>query len=56
MEFTPEEFLEFYKAGMDYLLEINKNGYKISEMLSRVYLGKIFYNIDGYFMDIRSPS
>jgi uncharacterized protein len=56
MAFSKDEFLEFYKAGMDYILEINKSGYKISEMISSVYLGKILLNMDGGFMDIRSPS
>jgi len=56
MSYTKEEFLEFYRTAMDYLLEINRNGYKIAEMISRVYLGKILFNMDGNFMDIRSPS
>lgn len=56
MSFTKEEFLDFYRAGMDYILELNRSGYKIKEMISFVYLGKIFLNQDGNFMDIRSPS
>ncbi len=56
MAFTKEEFLEFYKAGMDYILEINQSGYKLKEMISSVYLAKILLNIDWGFMDIRSPS
>jgi uncharacterized protein len=56
MAFTKEEFLEFYKAGMDYILEINRSGYKFKEMISSVYLAKILLNLDGGFMDIRSPS
>lgn len=56
MSFTKEEFLDFYRAWMDYILELNRSGYKIKEMISFVYLGKIFLNQDGNFMDIRSPS
>jgi uncharacterized protein len=56
MAFTKEEFLEFYKAGMDYILEINRNGYHLAEMISTVYLSRIFSSTDANFMDIRSPS
>lgn len=56
MEFSFDEFLEFFQKWLDYILEINKSGYRISEMISSVYLSKILFNNDGYFMDIRSPS
>ena len=56
MAFTKEEFLEFYRSGMDYILEVNRSWYKLKEMISFVYLGKIFLNSDWGFMDIRSPS
>ncbi|GAB0175103.1 MAG: hypothetical protein HHAS10_09820 [Candidatus Altimarinota bacterium] len=56
MEFTPTEFLDFFQKGLDYVIEINKSGYKLREMITSVYLSKIFFNADGNFMDIRSPS
>lgn len=56
MEFSSTEFLDFFQRWLDYVLEINKSGYKLREMITSVYLSKIFFNTDGYFMDIRSPS
>lgn len=57
MEFSYEEFMDFYRDGMDYLLELNKSWYFMREMISCVYLQKILSHENaGSFMDIRSPS
>lgn len=56
LEYTLDEYFEFYKNSMDYILETNKQGIFLKEMLSIVYLNKIFYNTDSGFMDVRSPS
>ena len=45
-----------YKNTMDYILEKNKQGIVLKEMLSMVYLNKIINNTDSGFMDVRSPS
>jgi uncharacterized protein len=41
---------------MDYILEKNKQGIILREMMSMVYLAKILKNTDSGFMDVRSPS
>lgn len=41
---------------MDYILQKNKEGIKLREMISMVYLNKLFNNTDSGFMDVRSPS
>lgn len=56
LEYSLDEYFEFYKNSMDYILEKNKQGVFLREMLSIVYLNKIFYNTDSGFMDVRSPS
>jgi uncharacterized protein len=56
LEYTLDEYFEFYKNAMDYILEKNKKGIVLKEMLSMVYLGKILNNTDSGFMDVRSPS
>ena len=56
LEYSLDEYFEFYKNSMDYILEKNKQGIFLREMLSIVYLNKIFYNTDSGFMDVRSPS
>lgn len=55
LEYTLDEYFEFYKNSMDYILEKNKQGIFLKEMLSIVYLNKILHNIDSSYMDVRSP-
>lgn len=56
LEYTLDEYFEFYKDAMNYILEKNKEGIFLSEMLSKVYLNKILNNTDSGYMDVRSPS
>jgi sulfatase maturation enzyme AslB (radical SAM superfamily) len=56
LEYSLDEYFEFYKNSMDYILEKNKQGVVLREMLSIVYLAKILNNQDSGFMDVRSPS
>jgi uncharacterized protein len=56
LEYSLDEYFEFYKNSMDYILEKNKQWVDLREMISRVYLNKIFNNTDSGFMDVRSPS
>jgi uncharacterized protein len=56
LEYTLDEYFEFYKNAMDYILEKNKQWIFLKEMLSMVYLTKILKNTDSGFMDVRSPS
>jgi hypothetical protein len=41
---------------MDYILDLNKKGVYLREMISSVYLQSILTNEGTQFMDIRSPS
>jgi uncharacterized protein len=54
--YTTEEFITFLHDSMDYIIEINKSGKLLKEMLSAVYLYKILKGKDPNFMDLRSPS
>ncbi len=56
LEYSLDEYFEFYKNSMDYILEKNKQWIMLREMLSVVYLNKLFFNTDSSFMDVRSPS
>lgn len=56
LEYSLDEYFEFYKNSMDYILEKNKQGVVLREMLSVVYLTKILKNQDSAFMDVRSPA
>lgn len=53
--FTVEEFLDFYKKSMDYIIEINKNGYEMREMTSTIMLSKILFGEDPNYLELRSP-
>ena len=55
LEYSLDEYFEFYKNAMDYILEKNKQGIFLKEMLSVMYLNKMLNNIDSGFMDVRSP-
>lgn len=56
LSYTPEEFITFFHKAMDYILELNRKGILLREMISQVYLTKIIRGIDPNFMDLRSPS
>lgn len=50
-----EEFLEFYKKSLDYILEINKNGELFIEKIAQMFLTKILTPNDPNHLDWRSP-
>ncbi len=52
---TPEEFLDFYKNCLEYILEVNRKGKKFREIFTSIFVSKIFSSEDPDFMDLRSP-
>lgn len=55
LAYTREEFIDFYKTSLDYILELNKKWIMFTEMLSSIYLAKIITEWDPNFLDERSP-
>jgi sulfatase maturation enzyme AslB (radical SAM superfamily) len=53
--YEPEEFIEFYKKSMDYIIELNKKWIRFREALSWMYLSKILTESDPNYLDERSP-
>ena len=53
--YSAEEFIEFWKKGVDYIIELNKKGKKIHERTASVILSKILDNSDPNYLDLRSP-
>ncbi len=53
--YEPEEFIEFYKKSMDYIIELNKKWIKFREAMSWIYLSKILTDKDPNYLDERSP-
>ena len=52
--YTPEEFVDFWKNSVGYVLELRAKGIEISEFFLELILTKLFGNETG-FMDLRSP-
>lgn len=53
--YTDDEFIEYYRKSMDYIIEINKKGTLMRENLSAMYLIKILTDSDPNYLDERSP-
>jgi len=54
--YTTEEFLDFYKRILDYVIKINKSGRTFSESYASMVLAKILTPWPLGFVDLQSPS
>jgi len=53
--YTAEEFLEFYKKSLNYIIKLNIKGIKINERTATIITQKVFTDNDPNFLDLRSP-
>lgn len=53
--YTPEEFLEFYKNSLNYIISLNKNGIFFKENNTTLFLKRIYQNNKLNYMELRSP-
>lgn len=53
--YTPEEFCQFYRKIIYYIIELNKSGKKIVENHARILLSKIIGGGSENYMELRSP-
>ena len=53
--YTPNEFVEFYKNILNYILELNMNGYSLAEGHAKIFLKKILTGFSPNYMELRSP-
>lgn len=56
MSYDAERWLEFYKEGLDYIIELNKSGVRFVEQYAAMILTKILTSSDPGFVDLMSPS
>lgn len=56
IEYPREEYLEYYRNAVDYMIELNKGGAEILERYAAIFLTKILRGEDPNFLDIRQPS
>lgn len=55
VSFSPEEFLNFYRKVMNYIIELNLKGKVFYERAALIFLTKILTDLDLNFLDTRSP-
>ncbi len=53
--YTAEEYLDFYRRALDYIIELNRQGVEIMERTASIFLIKILTSDDAGFVDIQSP-
>lgn len=53
--YSAEEFLNFFKKSLDYIIELNKSGTFFIENHSSIFLRKIILNETVNYMELRSP-
>jgi His-Xaa-Ser system radical SAM maturase HxsB len=55
IEYPRADYLSFYRAAVDYMLELNKNGVQVLERFAAIFLTKILNGEDPNFLDVRNP-
>lgn len=55
-KYNAKKWMDFYKAGLDYILEINDAGYSIVEQYTLIVLKKILTPSNPGYVDLQSPS
>jgi len=51
-----DKFLDFYKTGLDYIIELNRKGIDFSEAYAKIILTKILTPFPNTFVDLQSPA
>ena len=54
--YTTARWVEFYKEGLAYILELNRKGYPLVEAYSAILLTRILTNHGAGFVDLQSPA
>jgi uncharacterized protein len=54
--YNVDRWLEFYREGLDYIIELNKQGVRFTEHFAALLLTKMFTTNDPGFVDLMNPS
>ncbi|MGD9897267.1 MAG: His-Xaa-Ser system radical SAM maturase HxsB [Candidatus Methylacidiphilaceae bacterium] len=54
--YDTDEWLAFYFAGLDYILELNRSAYDFTEFYAATILAKMLTPFEPGFVDLRSPA
>lgn len=55
-KYAVEEYLEFYKTGLDYIIELNRKGTNLVEVYTQILLRKILTPFPTGYVDLQSPA
>ncbi|MBL7479715.1 His-Xaa-Ser system radical SAM maturase HxsB [Legionella bononiensis] len=55
-KYDTQEWLKFYFDGLDYIIEINKNGHYFAEQYASIILTKMFTPSEPGYVDLQSPA
>ena len=53
--YTAEEYLDFYRQALDYIIQLNRQGVEIMERTASIFLTKILTSEDPGVIDMQSP-
>lgn len=54
--YNVDRWLEFYREGLDYIVELNKQGVRFTEHFASLLLTKMFTSSDPGFVDLMNPT
>jgi His-Xaa-Ser system radical SAM maturase HxsB len=54
--YSSDEWLNFYRTGLDYILELNKQGLRLTEFFTGLVLGKMLTPYGTGFVNLQSPA
>jgi uncharacterized protein len=54
--YAVDEYLDFYKAGLDYIIELNRRGTPLLEVYTQILLRKILTPFPTGYVDLQSPA
>ncbi|MBD89197.1 MAG: His-Xaa-Ser system radical SAM maturase HxsB [Deltaproteobacteria bacterium] len=53
--YTMDDYIEFYRKAVDYILELNKQGVEVMERHAAIMLNKIMADEEPNYLDLRTP-
>lgn len=56
LRYDGRRWLNFYFEGLEYIIELNRNGTEIVEILASTYLKKMLTNSSGGYVDLATPT
>jgi His-Xaa-Ser system radical SAM maturase HxsB len=56
IRYQTEQFLDFYRVALDYIIELNRRGTPIIEVFSQILLQKILTPFPTGYVDLQSPA